>query len=264
MDDVLREDRSGAVVTLTLNRPDSLNALDAALVAALRDRLVALDADPQVRAIVLTGGGRAFCAGADVRALAAHSGDGTSPAANRNRMRTQSQALAAALLGVEKPVVAAVKGACAGAGMGLALACDVVLAGQSAAFTVAFVRRGLVPDYGVTWLLPRLVGLRVAKELCLLGETVDAERAAALGLVSQVVPDADLAEAAAALAARLAEGPTLALGLTKSLLTSSFDRDAASGLDREFTAQALAFAGDDAAEGAASFLEKRPPRFTGR
>ncbi|MGI8876856.1 MAG: enoyl-CoA hydratase/isomerase family protein [Egibacteraceae bacterium] len=264
MDDVLRESRDGTVATLQLHRPEAINALDAALTAALLSSLPRLDRDPEVRAIVLTGAGRGFCAGADVRALAEAAGGASTPAVNRQRMRAASMALAMAIVDVETPLVAAVRGPCAGAGFALALACDLVIAGEGATFTVAFVRRGLVPDYGTTYLLPRLVGLRAAKELCLLGETVAAADAQRLGLATRVVPDDEVDAEAAALAARLAAGPTQALALTKRLLTGSFEVDHATAVDREFTAQALALAGEDSAEGAASFLEKRKPRFTGR
>lgn len=252
------------VATVTLWRPEKLNAIDATMQRELEDALRGLDADADVRAIVLTGAGSSFCAGADVSALAGHAGGEARPPELRQAMRHGSRRVAATLLDLETPLVAAVRGHAAGAGVGLALAADVVVAAEDATFTVAFARRGLVPDYGVTFLLPRLVGLRAARELCLLGEAVTAPRAAELGMVSRVVPADDVPDAAAEVAARLASGPTAALGLTKRLLLSSFDHDVNTALDREFTAQALAFSGEDAAEGAASFLERRPPDFSGR
>lgn len=254
----------GAVATVTLRRPEKLNAIDATMQQELQRAVRVLDADDAVRAIVLTGAGRGFCAGADVAALASYARGGARPPALRQTMRDGSQRLAAALLEVETPLVAAVNGHAAGAGVALALAADVVLAAEDAMFTVAFAHRGLVPDYGVTFLLPRIVGLRLARELCLLGEALAADRAAEVGLITRVVPSERLAAEAAEVAGQLAAGPTAALGLTKRLLLGSFDLDASTALDREFTAQAIAFASEDAAEGAAAFVEKRAPGFTGR
>jgi 2-(1,2-epoxy-1,2-dihydrophenyl)acetyl-CoA isomerase len=265
-DPVLQLARDGAVATVTLDRPAQLNALDRRLTVALHDTLDALDRDPGVHAIVLTGAGRGFCAGADVAdiAEAAAAEGGVRPATVRELLLGDSTRLARRLLSMETPIVAAVNGPCAGAGMGLALACDLVLASDTAIFSVVFVKRGLVPDYGVTWLLPRLVGLRRAKELALLGERITAAEAEAMGLVTRVVPAADLAGEAAALADRLALGPGVALRLTKRLLTDASEVDALTAVEREFTAQSLCFASEDAIEGASAFFEKREPRFRSR
>jgi 2-(1,2-epoxy-1,2-dihydrophenyl)acetyl-CoA isomerase len=262
----LRTERADHVLTVTLDRPDRLNAVNGAMAEELRGLLADADHDDGVRAVVLTGAGRGFCAGVDVADLAASAGagDGGGPAGLRQAMRQRALPLARTLLDVETPLVAAVNGACAGAGMGLALACDVVVASEQATFTMAFVRRGLVPDYATTYLLPRLVGLRAARELCLLGDTVPAAEAERIGLVTRVVPQAELLGVAASYARRFAEGAGVALRLTKRLLSGSFDVDAATALDREFTAQALCFASADAAEGARAFMEKRPARFAWR
>jgi 2-(1,2-epoxy-1,2-dihydrophenyl)acetyl-CoA isomerase len=261
----VRHDVADHVATVTLDRPDQLNALDLAATSALIDLLGALDADPDVRAIVLTGAGRGFCAGADVASLAAAAGGeggDLGPGAMRTVMRSTSARLARLLLEVETPMIAAVNGPCAGAGMGLALSCDLVLAAEEAVFSVVFVRRGLVPDYGLTWLLPRLVGLRRAKELAFLGERIPAAEAERLGLLTRVVPGAALLDEAHALARRLADGPGVALRLTRRLLNDATELDHALAVDREFTAQALCFGTADALEGATAFLEKREPRFT--
>lgn len=253
------------VATVTLDRPDQLNALDRRATAELHDLLAQLDADGDVRAIVLTGAGRGFCAGADVGdlAAAASGADGAlRPAAMRDAMRGGSARLARLLLELETPMVAAVNGPCAGAGIGLALSCDFVLAADDAVFSVVFIRRGLVPDYGVTWLLTRVVGLRKAKELALLGERLTAAEADELGLLTKVVERAVLLEEAQGLARRLAEGPGVALRLAKRLLNDAPEIDHATAIDREFTAQAICFASSDALEGATAFLEKRDPRFT--
>jgi 2-(1,2-epoxy-1,2-dihydrophenyl)acetyl-CoA isomerase len=259
-------DVADAVATVTLDRPAQLNALDATLTAELISLLTELDRDSGVGAIVLTGAGRGFCAGADVGDLAAAASQGGAlrPAALRDAMKGGSARLARLLLELETPMVAAVNGPCAGAGVGLALACDLVFASEEASFSVVFVRRGLVPDYGTTWLLPRLIGLRRAKELALLGDRVSAAEADALGILTRVVAPEELLAEAQAVAARLAAGPGVALRLTKRLLNDAVDLDHATAIDREFTAQALCFASDDALEGATAFLEKRPPAFRSR
>lgn len=253
------------MLTVTLDRPERLNALDEAMAGELLGLLTEARHDDGVRALVLTGAGRGFCAGADVGDIAAAAADGDlSPAGLRQSLRRRNVPLALALLGFDKPVVAAVNGPCAGAGIGIALACDLLVASEAATFSVAFVRRGLVPDYATTFLLPRLVGLRVARELCLLGDRFDAARAERLGLVTEVVAPAALLPTAHAYARRFAEGAGVALRLTKQLLSDPFQGDAAAALEREFTAQALCLASEDAVEGARSFLEKRPPRFAWR
>jgi 2-(1,2-epoxy-1,2-dihydrophenyl)acetyl-CoA isomerase len=255
------------VTTVRLNRPERLNALNHDLVESLTDVLVSADEDEDTRVLVLTGAGRGFCSGfdvADLAAAAAGEGGRMTPPKVRDRSRGSSLRLARALLDVEIPIVAAVNGACAGAGLGLALSCDLVLASEEATFTVGFARRGLVPDYGVSWLLPRLVGLRKAQELCLLSPSLPAGEAVELGLVNRVVPGEALMDEATGLARRLASGAGVALRLTKRLLADSFDVDRQVALDREFTAQTLCFASDDAKEGAAAFLERREPAFTWR
>lgn len=265
--DSLLVDERDAVTWLTLNRPDRLNALDAGMIEGLLEVLPRLDADPGVRVIVLTGAGRGFCAGADVGDLAAAADDGVSglrPPALRQRLRHGSVRLAKALLDLETPVVAAVNGACAGAGFGIALSADFLVARSDAVFSVAFVRRGLVPDYATTFLLPRISGLGVARRLCLLGDVVPAREASGMGFVHEVVDADGFAQAVAALAGRLAAGAAAAQGLTKRLLADAFEVDGALAVDREFSAQALCLSSADAAEGARAFLEKREPRFTGR
>lgn len=269
------------ITTVRLNRPDALNAITSRMAAELDGLLAHLEHDDATRVVVLTGNGRGFCAGADLGDLTrdafaagehgageagpAPGGDGVlRPAWVRQYMRLHAVRLAERLLSFDKPMIAAVNGPCAGAGIGLALACDLVIASEEAVFSVVFVRRGLVPDYGVSYLLPRLVGLRKARELCLSGDKLSAEEADRLGLLTRVVPAAELDGVAAAEARRLAEGPGVALRLTKRLLAESYQSDAGQALDREFTYQAIAMGSADALEGVQAFLEKRPPRFTSR
>ena len=253
---------SGQVAYVTLNRPEALNAIT----PAQRDRLISLlteaSADPAVRALVLTGTGRGFCAGADLR------GGGASEeriAGDVARViRQGAQRLIAAVLDCEKPVIAAVNGTAAGLGAHLALACDLVLAAESARFIEVFVRRGLVPDGGGAYLLPRLLGPQRAKELMFFGDAVSAADAERLGLVNRVVPDEELEKTAREWAERLATGPTRALALTKQLVNASLDSDRATAFAAEAAAQEINMTTEDAREGVAAFVERRSPEYRGR
>ncbi|MEW2563136.1 enoyl-CoA hydratase/isomerase family protein [Streptomyces griseorubiginosus] len=252
----------GQVAYLTLNRPEALNALT----PPQRDHLIQLfgeaSADPDIRAVVLTGTGRGFCAGADLRG---GTGAGERVAGDVARMiREGAQRLVAAVLDCEKPVIAAVNGTAAGLGAHLALACDLVLAAESARFIEVFVRRGLVPDGGGAYLLPRLVGPQRAKELMFFGDALSATDAERLGLVNRVVPDRELDKTAREWAARLAAGPTRALALTKQLVNASLDSDRATAFAAEATAQEINMTTADAQEGVASFVERRSPKYRGR
>ncbi|MGC0402567.1 2-(1,2-epoxy-1,2-dihydrophenyl)acetyl-CoA isomerase [Streptomyces sp. SAI-126] len=252
----------GQVAHLTLNRPEALNAIT----PGQRERLIQLlgkaSADPGVRAVVLTGTGRGFCAGADLRGGAAA---GERVAGDVARViRDGAQRLIAAVLDCEKPVIAAVNGTAAGLGAHLALACDLVLAAESARFIEVFVRRGLVPDGGGAYLLPRLVGPRRAKELMFFGDALSAPDAERLGLVNRTVPDGELDKTARAWAARLAAGPTRALALTKQLVNASLDSDRATAFAAEAAAQEINMTTADAQEGVASFVERRSPEYRGR
>ncbi|MET8942326.1 enoyl-CoA hydratase-related protein [Streptomyces sp. NPDC004542] len=258
---VLHE-RAGHVARITLNRPEALNALT----PGQRERVIGLladaSADPEVRAVVVTGTGRGFCAGADLRGGA---GAGERVAGDVARvLRLGAQRLTAAVLDCEKPVIAAVNGTAAGLGAHLALACDLVLAAESARFVEVFVRRGLVPDGGGAYLLPRLVGPQRAKELMFFGDALTAADAERLGLVNRVVPDGELAKTARAWAERLAAGPTRALALTKQLVNASLDADRATAFAAEAAAQEINMTTADAREGLAAFTERRSARFGGR
>ncbi|MFG2791488.1 enoyl-CoA hydratase/isomerase family protein [Streptomyces sp. NPDC048419] len=255
---------AGQVAYITLNRPEALNALT----PGQRDRVIALladaSADPDVRAVVLTGTGRGFCAGADLRG-GAGSGAGERVAGDVARtLRLGAQRLVAAVLDCEKPVLAAVNGTAAGLGAHLALACDLVLAAESARFIEVFVRRGLVPDGGGAYLLPRLVGPRRAKELMFFGDALSAADAERLGLVNRVVADGELDKTAREWAARLAAGPTRALALTKQLVNASLDSDRATAFAAEAAAQEINMTTEDAQEGVRSFVRRTDPEYRGR
>ncbi|MDG9707601.1 enoyl-CoA hydratase/isomerase family protein [Streptomyces sp. DH10] len=251
------------VLSVTLNRPETLNALT----PDDRDEVVRLlseaSASPEVRAVVLTGTGRGFCAGADLRGTAATTGERV-PGDVARTLRTGAQRLIAAVLDCEKPMIAAVNGTAAGLGAHLAFACDLVLAAGSAHFIEVFVRRGLVPDGGGAYLLPRLIGPQRAKELMFFGDALTATDAERMGLVNRVVPDGDLDKTARAWAERLATGPTRALALTKQLVNASLDADRATAFAAEAAAQEINMTTADAQEGVRSFVERRTAVYKGR
>ncbi|UNO41417.1 enoyl-CoA hydratase-related protein [Streptomyces sp. MST-110588] len=250
---------------ITLNRPDALNAITSDQRERVICRLADVSADPAVRAVVITGTGKGFCAGADLRAASpAPAAQGRVAGDVARVIRLGAQRLIAAVLDCEKPVIAAVNGVAAGLGAHLALACDLVLAAESARFIEVFARRGLVPDGGGAYLLPRLVGPQRAKELLFFGETVSAVQAAQLGLVNRVVPDDALTETAREWAERLAGGPTRALALTKQLVNASLDADRATAFAAEAAAQEINMTTSDAQEGVAAFVERRTPTYRGR
>ncbi|MFE1950745.1 MULTISPECIES: enoyl-CoA hydratase/isomerase family protein [Streptomyces] len=251
------------VCWITLNRPEAMNAVT----WDQRERVIALladaSADPDVRAVVLTATGKGFCAGADLRGGPAETRERVTGDIARTIQRG-AQRLIAAVLDCEKPVIAAVNGTAAGIGAHLALACDLVLAAESARFIEVFVRRGLVPDGGGAYLLPRLIGPQRAKELMFFGDALPAAEAERLGLVNRIVPDEELAKTARAWAERLATGPTRALALTKQLVNASLDTDRAAAFAAEAVAQELNMGTRDAQEGVASFVERRSATYEGR
>ena len=247
----------GGVMTITLNRPEVLNAFDSAMHEAFRAALEEAQ-EPDVRAVVLTGAGRGFCVGQDLNEFKEAAGD------IGERLRSTYNPNVLALRGLEKPVIAAVNGPAAGAGLSLACACDLRLAASSATFVPAFISIGLVPDTGATYFIERLLGYSRAFEWLCSGRRLSAADAHAWGLVAEVVADGRLSDRAAELAASLAALPTRALGMTKRLL----ERAALSSLDEQLELeaglQAEAARSDDFQEGVTAFLEKREPRFTGR
>ncbi|AJF66647.1 enoyl-CoA hydratase/isomerase family protein [Streptomyces vietnamensis] len=261
MSDVLHSVENG-VSWITLNRPEAMNAVT----WDQRERIIALlaeaSADPDVRCVVVTATGRGFCAGADLRG-APSSGDRVAGDVAR-MIRLGAQRFVSAVLDCEKPVIAAVNGTAAGIGAHLAFACDLVLAADSARFIEVFVRRGLVPDGGGAYLLPRLIGPQRAKELMFFGDAVPAAEALGMGLVNRVVPSDALEKTAREWAERLAQGPTRALTLTKQLVNASLDVDRSVAFAAEATAQEINMTTRDAQEGVASFVERREARYEGR
>jgi Enoyl-CoA hydratase (EC 4.2.1.17) len=258
MADDLLVTHEGAVRVLTLNRPDKLNALNPALHEALAGAFAAIEADETVRAVLLIGAGRGFCAGADLgQNLGGEMRDlGASIDAHYNPLVRRMR-------GLGKPVVAAVNGVAAGAGANLALAADIVLACDSATFTQAFVRIGLMPDAGGTFFLPHLVGDARARGLAMLGEPVTAREAAAMGMIWRCLPDAGFAEAALALAATLAAKPAQAIAAMKVAFNAAFTNGLDAQLDLERDLQRGLGRTADFAEGVRAFAEKRPARFNG-
>ncbi|MET7769306.1 enoyl-CoA hydratase-related protein [Nocardia sp. NPDC005366] len=251
---LLTADHDG-VRTLTLNRPHRKNAIDAELWAALADALRAVAADRSVRALVITGAGGAFCSGADISVP-----DNAHPI---YRMRALTD-VAALLHELPLPTVAKVTGVAVGAGWNLALGCDLVVATPESTFSQIFARRGLSMDLGGSWLLPKLVGLQQAKRLALLAENIDAEQAHDLGLVTWVVPAAEIDAYVDDLGARLAAGPPVALAQIKALLNEGAVSTHREALAAEARAQGLNFATADAPEAFAAFAERREPSYTGR
>jgi 2-(1,2-epoxy-1,2-dihydrophenyl)acetyl-CoA isomerase len=254
----IRYEVADAIATITLDRPDALNALTVPMKRELLAAFRAVAQDSAVRVAILTGAGRAFCAGQD---LAERLQPDAAPLGEEVRERYNP--IVRAMRGLDKPIVGAINGVAAGAGASLALACDIRVVADTASFALAFGRVGLVPDSGATWLLPRLVGGSRAAEIALLNTPIPAAEALSIGLVARVVPAADLGAAAREIAAKLAAGAPRAIALTKRALNAAWDRGLDAALDYEAHLQDLAGRTSDHAEGLAAFMEKRPPRFTG-
>ncbi len=252
-------EKSEAIVTVTLNRPEARNALDLTmreeLTAAFRD----LRADGAVRVVVLTGAGGHFCAGGDVKAMRERltAGEGRARVQKMNEMVLE-------IANCEHPVIAMVDGFAVGAGCNLALACDLIIASDRAKFGEVFAKIGLIPDAGGTHFLPRRVGVAKAKELVFTAEIIDAVEAARIGLINRVVPAAELHAVTYDLARKIADGPPKVLGIAKELLQGSLETDLPHALEFEAFGQGIALGSEDHREGLAAFFEKRPPRFTGR
>jgi 2-(1,2-epoxy-1,2-dihydrophenyl)acetyl-CoA isomerase len=252
-----------AVCTMTLNRPDVLNAFNDALTTELHEALKNAERDAGVRAIIITGEGRAFSSGQDLADLKTRYVPGYVPELGDD-LRRRYNPIIKRIREMEKPVIAAVNGVAAGAGCSLALACDMRIASDQASFIEVFVNVGLIPDSGSTFMLPRLMGLGKAMELCCTGQKVDAAEALRIGLVNQVVPAAELNDAAQKIAGKLASLPARAIALTKRLLNQSLQNDLNAQLEAEAYDQETAGKTADHHEGVMAFLEKRKPSFQGR
>jgi 2-(1,2-epoxy-1,2-dihydrophenyl)acetyl-CoA isomerase len=249
------------VTTITLNRPEKLNAFAGTMREDLLAALQACESGSGTRVVILTGAGRAFCAGGDVEFMAALQRQ--RDVAAFRRLLDAGRDVILQITSMTKPVIAAVNGVAAGAGCNLALACDYRIASEHAKLGETFVRIGLHPDWGGTWLLPRLVGRSRALELLMTGRIVGAEEALALGMIDRLVPAAELLSATEAFARMLADAPPLALAGIKRAVALSGGNDLAAQLDLEAEHQLRAFASQDAAEGMAAFFEKRSPSVTG-
>jgi len=257
MDRTVQLEVRDRVATLTLHRPDSSNALTLELARELLSAALRCEADPEVRAVVLTGAGKHFCFGGDLRAMR-EQGEGAP--GYLNELTTHLHAALSAFTRMRAPVIAAVNGTAAGAGVGLACAADLALCARSSRFSLAYTGVGLAPDGSVSFLLPRIIGRRRAMELLLLNRVLSAEEALAWGLVNQVIDDADLAVQAQALAAKLATGPTESFGATKRLLDAS-----SPGLESQMALEGRTIAAmsthPHGREGIAAFMEKRPAKY---
>lgn len=250
--------REGAVEVVTLDRPERLNAMSDAMWDALHDRFEALVWEEDVRAVLVTGAGRAFCSGGDVTNMA-----NSDHVSSRLRTERRSRAIRA-IANLEKPVIAAARGPVVGIGTAIALACDLVMMSDTAYYMFAFKKVGAVPDGGALWFLTQHLGVQRAKELVYTARKVPAQEAKDIGLASRVVPDADLEKEAMALAQEMADSPTFALAMAKKMFQSMYLPDLNSLLELEKLASGAARMSEDHKEAVAAFKEKRPPRFRGR
>ena len=258
---VLLEARHDGIATLVMNRPDRLNALDTKLVTTLNDTLGRIAKDGSVRVVVLTGAGRAFCAGGDLALI----GQARTTGATRDLELLLASGTRAVLTmrSMPQPVIAAVNGAAAGAGMNLALAADIRIAAEGAVFGQNFAKVGLFPDFGGTYFLPQLVGPAKAAELFYTGDMIDAKTALQLGIVNQVVPATELEAEVNSLARTIAQGPPLVIRAVKKTLFASESEKLTLGLGQEVEEQIRCYLAQDCSEGISAFFEKRPPKFRG-
>lgn len=255
-------EKSEGVAIITLNRPDVLNAVNEKMGQELLDSLSAAERDSEVRCVVITGKGRAFCAGEDIQDLRSDYDRGVNPKLGQ-RLLHKYNPIIRRIRHMEKPVIAAVNGVAAGAGAGIAYSCDLRIASDAAKFIQAFIRIGLAPDSGTSFFLPRLVGFSKAMQLAMTGEELSIQDAERFGLVSRVVPSDQLMSTTREIATKLARGPTKAVGLTKRALNKSISSDLETVLEYESYVQEIAGATSDHIEAVKAFFEKRKPTFKG-
>ena len=261
-EELIKVAEEGGIVTVTLNRPEKLNALFGHMRRDLAETLEEAGSDPDVRVIVLNGAGRAFCAGGDVNFMAEliERGDAEEFA----RLLGAARRVILTIRQMTKPVIASIEGACAGAGFNLALACDLRIASSTATFAQSFVKLGFHPDWGGTYFLPRMVPANIAAEMFFLGDAIDAPKALELGLVNRVFSPDQLEAETRKLAARLRDGPAVSIAAAKHAVYAGEHDSLEQMLQYEVDAQLRCFESNDAREGVRAFLEKRPPRFTGK
>lgn len=258
--DTIRFEVDNGVATITLNRVATLNAFNDLMIQETIDAFKQAGRDDSVRAVILTGAGRGFSSGQDLAEFRDHKKD----VSVSGHLRGGYHKLIQQMLKIEKPIIGAINGVAAGAGLGIALACDLRIAAQSAVFMLAFSKIGLIPDAGINWLLPRMIGYPRAYQMAITADKVKAQSALAWGMINEVVADEALAETAQSWGRRFASGPTLAFGLTKRAMLRAFEQDFETALEYEANIQEIAARSHDNVEGIAAFLEKRPPTFTGR
>jgi 2-(1,2-epoxy-1,2-dihydrophenyl)acetyl-CoA isomerase len=260
-------EKSDGVATITLNRPDRMNAFTDVMIREWAEALEDARLDGEVRAVIVTGAGRGFCAGADLRGgvnEASQTQGTVSAASRRNWLRDSVHYVPREVALLDKPYIAAVNGAAVGAGMDMVSMADIRIAAEEARFAMTYVKVGIVPGDGGCYYLPRIVGLAKALELIWTGDFIDAQEALRIGYVSQVVPQAELLPAARALAGRIAAGPAVAIQLAKRLVYRGFTQDIGEALESAGQAMAIVQSTEDAREGPRAFAEKREPRFLGR